>query len=150
MENTINILSVSNYEIGNGIEVKAKINGSEYSAYMQLPTCGDSQHSFETNNSFENEDELLDEIAELVESEYSDEQLSVLIELGTLDYKIEELDDFSGNFIAMDKQDKDSFIKLNESRLNSYYNIYALCAVDDYSIEDDLNEAFEAKLLEMK
>lgn len=39
------VISVENYEIGNGIEAIVEKDGKKYRAYLQLPGTGDSQHA---------------------------------------------------------------------------------------------------------
>ena len=134
------IINIENYEIGNGINVTIEKDGDTYNTYLQLPETGDSKHSFLDGN---NNDELLNDIAIFVSGKYTDTQLSILTNLGTLDFYHEEN---NGYHVAVDKADTDNYVFLKESSYNSYYNVFMLVQIDredcfyNKSLEDELME----------
>lgn len=143
------ILNITNYNIGSGIEVEVKKDGEEYRAYLQLPDCGDSQHSFldETDDSWEDEDgnSLLTLIVAEVQSKYSNLDLIALTEIGTLNYESEEED---GSYVIVDKEDDDNFKFMQDSPYSSYYNTFLLKDIEDedYSRDENLRDKLNSML----
>jgi len=112
------IINVENFEINNGVLITSDLG----EVYAQLPETGDSQHSFIDGR---DDDKLLEDIVSTVNKSYTDEQLSVLTELGTLDYKIEELEN-TGLYVAINNADINNYVFLRESNYNNYYNVFLL------------------------
>lgn len=139
----MNLISVNNFELGNGIEAKAEKAGKIYTAYLQLPDCPDSLHSFLDGTK---DDDLLMEIVDLVESKYSKIKLNMITFAG-YDANYEEFNYGSYDYYVVLDEEL-GYPVLKESFYSGYYRTLLLEPLDENSIdldeEKELIETIEA------
>jgi len=70
----MNLISIENYEIGNGIEAVVEEGKEEYRVYLQLPETADSEHAFLDGT--EDED-FMEKIVGFIESKYSQDDVII-------------------------------------------------------------------------
>ena len=121
----IKVTRVANYDVGNGIEATAIVDGVKREFYLQLPDIGDSQHSELVYGDKEHlsediVDKVIAKVVELTEATFESD-----LEICALNYNFDlsecEVEHIDSDTVKLTKPCGDS-IKLYRNCYSDYYN----------------------------